>query len=325
MQILLLALLIAPPQTVAPTWAVAQAAWVPLLEAVDLDWVERLHPAASVGPAAHGRLLFGEPMQDAAGLYVRVPPRDSCTVPEVSWALRFLAARVRREHPGGPELVVGDISRCGGGRFPPHRTHQSGRDVDLRYFLLGVAPGLYDYIFVTPTTFDVARVWTLVEAIHAHDLAEVVYIDVRHQRALHAYAKTQRGFTKLALDPILSWPRARRRAGALVQHMPGHHNHLHIRFKAPVATAAGRLFTSATARAFLRALDLHRTGKFDHVVRRGETLGMIAQAHRVDLGALMAWNRLSKRSVLRPGDVVEVHAGDTPRVNRTRHGRILER
>lgn len=300
-------LLLAPPQTSGAAWATVQALWLQALVAGDLERVAELHPAASIGPAAHARLLFGRPFQGARGVYVRVPPRDACAVPEVARALLFLAREVRRVHPGGPDMVVSDISRCGGGgRFPPHRTHQSGRDVDMRYYQVGVAPGLYDYIFVAPWNFDEARVWTLVEAVAAHELAEVVYIDVAHQKALHAYATEQLGYTREALEPILSWPRARRHMGSLVQHVPGHHNHMHIRFHAPLAVTMGRLFTVDTALALLRALDVHRTGKFDHVVRRGETLAMIAQTHEVRLPQLMAWNRLSKRSVLRPGDVVEV-------------------
>ncbi len=299
-------LLLAPPHTGGAAWATVQVAWVHALTTTDPERVAVLHPAVSIGPAANGRLLFGRPYQGGEGIYVRVPPRHACTVPEVAWALGFLAREVRRQHPGGPDMVVSDISRCGGGRFPPHRTHQSGRDVDMRYFQLGIARGFYDYIFVGPWNFDVARVWVMVETIHAHDLAEVVYIDVAHQKALHAYATEQLGYTREALGPIISWPHARRRLASLVQHMPGHHNHLHIRFRAPLAVAGGRLFTVDTALEFLRALDLSRTGKFDHVVRRGETLAMIANTHDVRLRQLMSWNRLSKRSVLRPGDVVEV-------------------
>lgn len=306
MQLLFLTLLFAPPATTGPAHAAVQALWSTALGGLPPPVVERLHPAASVGPAAFGRLLFGAPFEGGEGIYVRVPARHACAVPEVAHALRFLAARVRQEHPGGPDMVVSDISRCGGGRFPPHRTHQSGRDVDMRYFQHGLPDLFYDYIFVDDDNFDVARVWTLVETINDHQLAQVVYMDVRHQKALHAYALTQRGYTREALKPILSWPRARRHLESLVQHVPGHHNHLHIRFHAPLAQAVGRLFTTRTAHALRQAMEVQRTGKLDHVVRRGETLGSIAEAHRVGLDQLMAWNQLNPRSVLRPGDVVEV-------------------
>ena len=296
-------LLVPSPQG---TSVVAHLAWATTMELLDPEWVAFAHPAASIGPAAHGRLLFGDPMRPSRGVHVRVPPRDACTVPEVAAALRFLADVVQREHPGGPDLVVGDISQCGGGRFPPHRTHQSGRDVDLRYYQLGVERGFHDYVFVNSTNFDTARVWSMVEAIHRHQLAEVVYIDYRHQRRLYRYARAQRGFSTAALRPILSMPRTRRDPDALVQHVPGHHNHLHIRFAAPLARLFGAAWAPGAARRFQRALALRRDGRYDHVVRSGETLAMIARRNSVHLSDLMSWNRLSKRAVLRPGDVLEV-------------------
>src|SRR5687767_9100474 len=36
-----------------------------------------------------------------------------------------------QRNPNRP-FEVGDISRQGGGRFPPHSTHRSGNDVDMR-------------------------------------------------------------------------------------------------------------------------------------------------------------------------------------------------
>ncbi len=44
------------------------------------------------------------------------------------------AARLQRAD-AGPRLLVGALSRAGGGRLPPHSSHQSGRDADLGLFV----------------------------------------------------------------------------------------------------------------------------------------------------------------------------------------------
>jgi murein endopeptidase len=36
------------------------------------------------------------------------------------------------QHPDRAPFSVGDISRKGGGRFPPHTSHQTGKDFDVR-------------------------------------------------------------------------------------------------------------------------------------------------------------------------------------------------
>jgi len=54
-------------------------------------------------------------------------------------ALLAVAAAHRRAHPGAPRLLVGDLSRPGGGPFGPrfggpgHVSHQNGLDVDVYY------------------------------------------------------------------------------------------------------------------------------------------------------------------------------------------------
>ena len=96
------------------------------------------------------------------------------------------AAAVEREHPGS-WLGVADLSREQGGSAPYHRSHQSGRDVDLLYYSVDAAgapvkPGGCMPAFGTPDRqatrcyypvareipprrFDVARNWALVKAM----------------------------------------------------------------------------------------------------------------------------------------------------------------
>jgi hypothetical protein len=140
-----------------------------------------LLPPLSVGKESRGRLLFSHRMRSAFGLRVMVP-EESNTVPEVALALYALNTFVRRQYPDGPDLMVLDIAQEGGGKFNPHKTHQNGADVDLRYYIKGVPPNDHEKRHVHPSKIDQPRMWALLKALKRYDLAESVLMDLSLQR-----------------------------------------------------------------------------------------------------------------------------------------------
>jgi peptidoglycan hydrolase-like protein with peptidoglycan-binding domain len=95
-------------------------------------------------------------------------------------------------------IFVGDISRRGGGAFPPHSSHKDGRDVDLRPFRQDGEPG--------PTNIH--------DASYDHALTRQLVLFVRN-RFPHA--------SILFNDPLLV-------GDGLTRRFAGHDNHLHLRF-----------------------------------------------------------------------------------------------
>ncbi|MCB9526366.1 MAG: penicillin-insensitive murein endopeptidase [Myxococcales bacterium] len=291
--------------TLWPEWgaAVVHTGWAAVVPELPIKALLNWHPPAAAGSAVKGRLLFGVQMKPSRGVHIR-HPELAWTVPEVIHALEAAQAHVRQRLPGGPDLQVGDISRPGGGRFRPHFSHRNGLDVDLRYFLEGVAPGDHEHHFVAEHLLDCARTWAFIDHLVEQDAVDLMYMDVRLQKRLYKYARKQLQRTDEELDPILSYPKAKRRKSALIQHARGHFNHLHIRFRAPWARFIGSLYSFDAAVALARRVEIATTGKIKHVVRRGETLGKIAEKHRVKLADLLRWNGLKKTSKIRPGKVV---------------------
>lgn len=307
--LLLTAWLAAPaaarPPTYADGWAdIGRALWARIVDQVPAQWLAEHHPPTAVG-RLDGRLLFGRAMVDTPEVWTR-HAHSSWAVPELVHALQDAHAAVQKRFPGGMDLSVGDISLRRGGRYPPHRTHQSGRDADMRYYIKGVQPGDRERYPVGPDNMDVERQWAFVQHLYDTQQASLIYMDVRHQKTLHTYATKVLGMTEEQLKPILSYPFGQRRESALVQHVRGHYNHLHVRAAAPIACFFGALYTLETAAALQQRVDLVITGHFEHVIKSGETLGHIARQHNVRLEDLMAWNGLSKRSKLRPGQVLKV-------------------
>lgn len=261
-------------------------------------------PALSIGDSNKGRLLFGHKMQSAWGLKVMMS-EDSYTIPEVALNLYAINSFVRRIYPDGADLMVLDISQDGGGRFKPHRTHQNGGDVDLRYYIKGVPPNDHEKRFVHPSKLDLKRTWAFLKILKHYDLAEVVFMDLSLQKVLHEYGLNKLKMSKGELSKFLSYP-SKSRGGALVKHVPNHYHHLHVRFKLGTSHQWWEGLNLKEAHELHTNYLRHRTGYFEHVVQSGETLGSIASFNRVRLKDLLKWNQMDENSIIRPGQALKV-------------------
>lgn len=198
--------------------------------------------AGSVGAPGHGVLAGG----------VELPPEGTGYrwlrreghhhgLPRLVAAVQGSAAEVLRERPGGAPLLVGDLSAPHGGGIPQHRSHRTGRDVDLLFFTTtpeGVpvpSPGFVRFgpdglAFVPPeqggprfVRFDVEREWLLVKSLVSSPDANVQWLFIsRPLEAMLVEYALARGE-----DAALVW-----RAAAVLQ-QPGdslpHDDHLHLR------------------------------------------------------------------------------------------------
>lgn len=147
--------------------------------------------------------------------------------------IRLLGSVVRqykRRHKHGPRVLIGDISRRGGGALSSHLSHRSGRDVDVGYVLRGEAARKTRFEGVNAETLDLGMTWTLVHAfLQTH---EVVYIfmDYAIQQQLYEYA-LHHGTSKAELDEVFQYPRGRGRNHGIVRHWKSHKHHFHVRFR----------------------------------------------------------------------------------------------
>jgi penicillin-insensitive murein DD-endopeptidase len=148
------------------------------------------------------------------------------------------AAAVRRQDRGA-RLMVADLSQRRGGPFEHHGSHQSGRDVDLAFFMRdrdGRSVDPVDFVAfdhngysVDPPLayrFDAARNWALVAALLASDRAEVQWIFVaEHLKRLlldYAAASGARPALVARARQVLRQPGAK-----------SHWDHFHVRVRCP--------------------------------------------------------------------------------------------
>lgn len=161
-------------------------------------------------------------------------------LPRFVSAVQDAAEAVHRERPGAP-VMIGDMSARTGGQIPGHRSHRTGRDVDILFYVTTPegAPlantGFYQFgpdgLAMMPAghggpryvRFDVEREWLLVKALVSSPEANVQWIFVSRplEALLVEYARAR------GEAPELVW------RAETVMLQPGdslpHDDHIHVR------------------------------------------------------------------------------------------------
>ncbi|MDD9937523.1 MAG: penicillin-insensitive murein endopeptidase [Myxococcales bacterium] len=180
----------------------------------------------SVGSPSRGRLIGGARMPDNPALYTLRKPESSYGSTHAMTQLQDAIATFRQRSGFDRELVIGDMSRRRGGRFRPHRSHRSGRDVDIRLPLAaGIAKG------TVPTQMsqvDWDAAWGLIRALINTGQVDYIFLSRSRQKALRR-AATRAGTSEAELERLIQFPTRNRTA--VVRHSRGHVKHLHVRFK----------------------------------------------------------------------------------------------
>lgn len=181
--------------------------------------------AFSVGAPNRGRLVNGVELPELPQLYTRRFPEKLYGSSHMVRALIVGIANFRRLARFDGEVVINAISLPRGGRFRPHRSHQSGRDADIR---LLARPGVKHA--PSPQEVDWMATWRLLSALIATGEVQYIFLDYSLQKRLYTVARSA-GVSKQQLAEVLQWPREARSNNGIVRHSPGHKGHFHVRMK----------------------------------------------------------------------------------------------
>jgi len=154
------------------------------------------------------------------------------------WAIalvRQAIADLHERYPSSTDVFVGDFSGVMGGRIQHHLSHQTGRDVDLAYFLKG-NPSVDDFVEVTPETVDVEKSWQLLESCLRTGRVKFAFMDYGLQPLFRAHAESL-GYPPDDLDELFQYPREVTVREGVIRHVKGHADHLHVRFSCPPGDA----------------------------------------------------------------------------------------
>lgn len=196
---------------------------------IGYPWAGRLHRPAAMPAAGRGFLLL-ERTRGRGHVH---------GLPELVTLVTHAAAQVEKMYPKSM-LTVGDLSPATGGYAPGHRSHQSGRDADLGFYLvdrrhryqvvteefvrfdgMGQASGKYAHLL-----FDIERNWELVEALITHKNIQVqkIFISSALRDLLLQYA-----------EAVARPARVVQAASAVLSADSAHGDHFHVRIACPAS------------------------------------------------------------------------------------------
>jgi penicillin-insensitive murein endopeptidase len=256
---------------------------------------------AALGPMSFGRihggaLLNGVQMPQGEGWTVR-QPQNAWGTQETVDAVVGCIEKVRTAHPGTRPLTVGHLSRKRGGRFPPHVSHQNGRDIDLAYYYTGDEPW---YTRATAENLDAARTWSLVRCFVTESDVELIIVDRALQKVLREHAAAI-GEDAHWLDQLFGGRTATVRP--MLRHASGHATHIHARFYSPVARETGRRLYEHLVR--IKAIAPPTEVVF-HRARKGDTVAAIAKRYGVGQREILKANKMRRTSLVKVGKLYRV-------------------
>jgi hypothetical protein len=200
-------------------------------------WLALALTAHAESSHAASAAWVGSQLPMAEGLYERWDPSRSWATAHVVPVLESVAEKLAYALPFADPLLIGDISRQGGGHLPGHVTHDAGIDVDIGLFFDGGEQPLGGFVDLGPADLDVRATWILLQTLLDTGQVQYILLDDGHVQRLRAYA-AELGVPQAEIDATFLPRDAPLRADTVgvVRHAPNHRSHLHVRLKPPAAS-----------------------------------------------------------------------------------------
>lgn len=179
--------------------------------------------AQSVGSPNRGHLVNGIQLPENPALYTIRNPKHSYASSHAIEILQHAIASFREQTKFDRMLLIGDLSTEEGGRFGPHHSHRSGRDVDIA---LPLRAGSGKRSSESIAQVDWTATWHLIRAFVATGEIKYIFLSRSRQAALYRAARDA-GASKTELEATLQYPRSARTT--IVRHEHGHTSHMHVR------------------------------------------------------------------------------------------------
>jgi len=188
------------------------------------------HRARSMGSPTNGTLENGRCLPSEGPGFVDFS-KNRCATDETIVLLMFAIKEVMTAYPDTPPIVLGSLSRPGGGPLKPHRSHCSGRDVDIGFIPANGRP-LRHFVNLGPEGIDYDRTFFMIANLIATGRVKYIFINYSLQSRFYEAAKRM-GYDEDQLSYIIQYPRPRKLRTGIIRHARGHKRHFHVRFACP--------------------------------------------------------------------------------------------
>lgn len=181
--------------------------------------------AESVGSPNSGRLWRGAQLPPSPHYTLGIPGSAYASTNTIA-LIQYAFETFRRRTGFRGKVLVTSLSRKRGGYFPPHKSHQSGRDVDVA---LVAFPAYGTRRKPTDGRVDWGATWALMRAMIDTGQVQYIFLSYHLQRHLYQAARLM-GETPERLEELIQYPRPFREKQGVVRHSRGHDRHFHVRF-----------------------------------------------------------------------------------------------
>lgn len=188
-------------------------------------------PSESIGYPYQGEIDNALPMVDGPGRRITAERWKTWATRRTVDQLDHVLKRWAEIEPKAPPVLIGNLSSREGGPLAPHKSHQSGRDVDLSYITKWNGTDRVTWQHVTADNLDAELTWRLLKLITRDAEVEVIYMDRRIQKLLLEHAKRHGTIRNARLGNWLEVAGGSEQP--LIRHVAGHQDHFHVRFACP--------------------------------------------------------------------------------------------
>lgn len=193
--------------------------------------------SATVGKPQAGRLVRAEQLPSGPGYFRRRPHLawgTNETITNLTAGIAAVQSGVSKAH----DVAIGDISAKDGGPLRQHKSHQSGRDVDIGFWFTNQPmEGPKGFLSGFAHPLDYEANWLFLTALTGkspyRSTANYIFLDYGLQKKIYDWALEKKGVSKSTLNWMFQYPRGRRTLRGIIRHAGGHDDHYHIRFKCP--------------------------------------------------------------------------------------------
>lgn len=196
----------------------------------ELGDIAQLNYEAPMGAMSFGRPEYGRiinPVQvPESTLYHRRSPNQLWGSSHAIDILMGAIAQFRYETGHSECIQLNAMSLRRGRDFYPHKSHQSGRDIDIHMPLL---PGVQYTRDPNADEVDWLATWSLIRKFLETDEVVFIFLNLDLQRHLYEAARAL-GESHEALAEVIEWAHGARKR-TIIRHSKGHDGHMHVRFR----------------------------------------------------------------------------------------------
>ena len=147
--------------------------------------------------------------------------------PEMVQLLRTAFREMNKRWPQKHPVLIGSLSKPGGGRLGHHKSHRSGQDVDIGYLCNSANRDRWGKPSVDE--IDWQRMWFVVDSLERSGQLAAIFMAPQLQRKLYQYA-AQHGEVEARLEHLFQYGPKGSHGDTLIRQAAGHRDHFHVRF-----------------------------------------------------------------------------------------------